>query len=48
MCAQQNSPRVQRSPPAHQNSPPVHMYALSEKSSTKMDLSIWVGVIPPQ
>ena len=24
----------------------THMYALTEKSSTRMDLSIWVGVMP--
>jgi len=40
---QQNASRVHRhrSPSVHLNSPRVHMYALTEKSSTRMDLSIW-------
>jgi len=43
MCAQ---PGVRRSPSAHLNAPRVHMYALTEKTSTRMDISIWLGTTP--
>jgi len=41
MCAQ---PGVHRSRSAHLNSHRVHKYALAEESSTRMDLSRYLGV----